>query len=142
MAAAGGGKFSNGRGDDPDFDEYFRRMCRGLRERTRSIPRPPELTEEQTGHRERVRMRALSLLGVMRPELRDLDSLDWGEALEKVCDAIIDLWICEECHEEGTRCTCLVDLWDDDLSRDGDDEGPGPRDFPHFGGGGYIGGGN
>lgn len=131
MATGPGGKRPGGGrgGDDADFEEYFRRMCRGLRERARGMPRPRDLSEEEVEQRERVRLRALSLLGVMRPDLQDLDALGWGEALEKVCDAIIDLWICEDCHEEGARCTCLLDMWEHD------DDGfePGPP-APGFGG--------
>lgn len=102
---------------DPDEDEPWsagewsddpmRAIRRSLRPRRRRTPRP--LSPAEAAHREGVRMRALSLLGTLRPELRDLDALGWGEALERVCDAIIDLWICEECHEQGSRCLCTVD---------------------------------
>ena len=138
-------------GGDPEFEDYLRRMCRGIRERTPTIPPPPALGAAETAHRERVRLRALSLLGTMRPDLHDLDSLSWGEALEKVCDTIIDLWICEDCHEQGTRCSCLATPWlaheeealgfgEEEEDEEGDDDGDGflPQP-PSFGGDGGLG---
>lgn len=93
-------------------DDPLRRMGRGLRPPRHRRLRP--LSPAEVEHRERVRMRALSLLGTLRPELHDLDALGWGEALERVCDAIIDLWICEECHEQGSRCLCVDDEDEDE----------------------------
>lgn len=105
--------FGPGEPDDDSGDsieEHLRRLSRRLRgSASLGVERPPAPVPDELRRREAVRVRALSLLGVMRPELRNLDALSYGEALEKVCDAIVDLWICEECHEEGDRCTCLAD---------------------------------